>query len=93
MAIIAAKVHRIGINDVSAGVIMVDSPLKGKWMLAHCMRSSLAFLLRLHIVMYELPTRMSYAKRATILSLQSGSRCGHTAYVWLAGSTRRRQLI
>ena len=43
MAIIAAKVYRIDINDVSAGVIMADSPLKGKWMLAHYMRSSLAF--------------------------------------------------
>ena len=32
MAIIAAKVYRIDINDVSAGVKNgVDSPLKGKW--------------------------------------------------------------
>ena len=43
MAIMAAKIYRIDINAVSAGVILVDSPLKGKWMLAHYMRSSLAF--------------------------------------------------
>ncbi len=92
MAIIAAKVHRIGINDVSAGVIMVDSPLKGKWMLAHCMRSSLAFY-----CVCICNVRASHpdviCEAGYDLSLQSGSRCGHTAYVWLAGSTRRRQLI